>query len=135
MPRVISNKHWILCFRTGFLVTLIAVSFLALTPLQIQAIEGSWDKRHHLAAFITLAFLLDYAIAGYWPKWLGLFCYGILIEIAQWFTEYRYFELSDILADGIGITLYVLLRSQLSRLHWLHTLRKTLDNPLKDTTE
>ncbi len=135
MLRGIRNKHWILGFRTGFLITLLAVSYLALTPLEIPELEGSWDKSNHLAAFITLAFLLDYAAPGDWAKWLGLAAYGLTIEIAQWFTGYRFFELTDLLADCIGIGIYVILGHQMRKIPWLGNLRKTLDNTLKDETE
>ena len=54
MPLEISHKRWIQGFRTVFVITLIAVSYLALTPIEIPQLEGSWDKSNHLAAFITL---------------------------------------------------------------------------------
>ena len=133
MPLEISQKRWIQGFRTVFVITLIAVSYLALTPIEIPQLEGSWDKSNHLAAFITLAFLLDFSTSGNSIKWLGLACYGMLIEIAQWFTEYRYFELSDILADCIGIAIYVILRGQLAKTPWFGTLRDTLDDTLDKT--
>ena len=132
MPLDISNKRSIQGFRTVFVITLIAVSYLALTPIEIPELEGSWGKSNHLAAFITLAFLLDFSASGNAIKWLGLTCYGMLIEVAQWFTEYRYFELSDILADCVGIAIYVILRGQLVRTPWLGTLRQTLDKTPKD---
>ena len=102
-------------------------------PNRDTTTEGSWDKSNHLAAFITLAFLLDFSTSGNSIKWLGLAGYGMLIEVAQWFTEYRYFELSDILADCIGIAIYVILRGQLARTPWFGTLRHTLDNTLDKT--
>ena len=135
MPLEISHKRWIKGFRTVFVITLIAVSYLALTPIEIQQLEGSWDKSKHLAAFITLAFLLDFSASGNSIKWLGLAGYGMLIEVAQWFTEYRYFELSDILADCIGIAIYVILRGQLARTPWFGTLRHTLDNTFDKTLD
>ena len=135
MPLEISHKRWIQGFRTVFVITLIAVSYLALTPIEIPQIENFWDKSNHLAAFITLAFLLDFSTSGNSIKWLGLACYGMLIEIAQWFTEYRYFELSDILADCIGIAIYVILRGQLARTPWFGNLRHTLDDTLDKTLD
>ena len=135
MPLEISHKRWIQGFRTVFVITLIAVSYLALTPIGIPQIEDFWDKSNHLAAFITLAFLLDFSTSGNSIKWLGLAGYGMLIEIAQWFTEYRYFELSDILADCIGISIYVILRGQLARTPWFGTLRHTLDKTLDNTLD
>ena len=135
MPLEMSHKRWIQGFRTVFVITLIAVSYLALTPIEIQQLEGSWDKSNHLAAFITLAFLLDFSTSGNSIKWLGLAGYGMLIEIAQWFTAYRYFELSDILADCIGIAIYVILRGQLARTPWFGNLRHTLDDTLDKTLD
>ena len=129
MPLEISSKLSIIGFRVGFSITLIVVSYLALAPLDATDLGDSWDKGNHLAAFITLAFLLDFATSGYWMKWIAIFSYGLLIEIAQWLTEYRLFELADILADTIGIAIYVIIRTQLIRIPWLKTLRLTLDNP------
>ena len=117
-------------FRICFLFTICVVSYLALTPLDYpSAIRAFWDKGNHLAAFITLAFLLDYAVSGYWRKWLGLAGYGFTIEIAQWFSGYRFFELSDIFADCLGIAIYVTLRTLSLKIQWLANIRKLLDKP------
>lgn len=112
------------------MIAFCAISYLALTPLDIPELHGMWDKSNHLAAFITLAFLLDFAVSGYWRKWLTLACYGVAIEVAQWFVGYRFFELSDILADCIGITIYIMLRAQCLRIDWLSNVRAAIDTPL-----
>jgi len=81
---------------------------------------------------MTLAFLIDYSVSGYWPKWVGLATYGVLIEIAQWFSGYRFFELSDIFADSLSIAIYLLARAQLMKIERLKTIRQTLDGAVTE---
>jgi len=132
----VTVKHSIYGFRICFLITLCAVSYLALTPIEIAVLEGMWDKSNHLVAFITLSFLIDYAVTGYWRKWLGLIGYGVLIEVTQWFSGYRFFELSDIFADSLGISIYLIFRAQFIKVLWLKGIRRTLDEPrLNKTTQ
>jgi VanZ family protein len=121
-------------FRAGFLIAFCAISYLALTPIDIPELQGTWDKSNHLIAFITLAFLLDFAVSGYWRKWSALAGYGVLIEVVQWFSGYRFFELSDILADCIGITIYIMLRAQCLKIGWLNNVRTAIDFPLPQQT-
>lgn len=117
-------------FRVGFLLIICAISYLALTPIEPEGLQDTWDKGNHFAAFITLAFLIDFSVSGYWRKWLGLAGYGAAIEVAQWFSGYRVFELKDILADCIGITIYLALRAQFLRVSWLNNIRTALNMPL-----
>lgn len=42
-----------------------------------------------------------------WWKPVGLLAFGVLIEICQKMTGYRHFSVSDILADGVGILVYL----------------------------
>ena len=42
-----------------------------------------------------------------WWKPVGLLAFGVLIEICQKMTGYRHFRVSDILADGVGILVYL----------------------------
>ena len=69
------------------------------------------DKAQHLAAYATLGVLWSYAFgcgdgAGSVPwqrLWGALFALGALLEVFQWaFFPNRYFEVADMLANGIG---------------------------------
>ena len=42
-----------------------------------------------------------------WGKWVSLLAYGLFIETVQRFLPYREFSGWDLVADGIGIWLYV----------------------------
>ena len=42
-----------------------------------------------------------------WRKWISLWAYGLFIETVQYFLPYREFSGWDLVADGIGIWLYV----------------------------
>ncbi len=83
--------------------------WVATMPLSDYALPKVNDKLVHLIVFFCFALLTDLTTARK-PFWLWkgipLLCYGALIEILQNFTEYRSFELADLLADGVGIVLY-----------------------------
>ena len=105
-------------WRLAFAVCLFAVMVLALLPDPDPRLSTGWDKGNHLLAFGVLAFLGCAALRG---RWLlvtaGLLGYGVLIELAQDLTGYRYAEWADLLADGLGIGLGL----GLFGLHtWLH---------------
>ena len=100
-------------------LALMIITYMALTPAPGPIQEAVNDKLGHLAAFALLALLVH----ACWPHrdfdWrmiLPLLAYGIAIECAQYFIPNRFFSLLDILADGTGILLYLLLLPLL--LHW-----------------
>ena len=111
-------------FKLGFLLAVLVVCALALSRSQLPGTEMLWDKASHFMAFLVLAFLLDYAVLGYWPKWVGLVLFGLGIEIAQWFTGYRYFELQDLAADALGVGGYLVLRPQVAKIPMLRSLSR-----------
>lgn len=64
------------------------------------------DKVHHLWYFGLLWWLgLKAGFRVGWGLALGLFAYGLTIEVAQALTPVRRFEASDLLADAVGIGL------------------------------
>ena len=102
----------IIFFRIALVFTIVTITWLALTPSPPQTATLGWDKGNHLAAFFVLAFLSDYAFADRASRlsllpWVCLACYGVGIEVVQWLLQFRFFELNDIVADLVGITLYV----------------------------
>ena len=90
----------------------VAITWLALVPDPPQGISTGWDKSNHLLAFTSLAF------TGVWACWpqprqwwllvLALLAYGIGIEIAHGFLPPRSADAADVLADGMGIALGLL---------------------------
>ena len=66
---------------------------------------GNYDKWVHLLTFALLAlwFAGQYRPRSYWRIALGLFVFGVLIEIGQGLVGYRSAELLDIGANTFGI--------------------------------
>jgi len=106
-------------WRGLWLVLLIAISYLALSPVPPRTLDTGWDKANHLLAFGSLAF------SGYWSlsapraRWLGLplllLGYGGLIEILQLQVPGRSGEWADLLADSLGIAVGLLVAGSLGR--------------------
>ena len=104
-----SDWRWI--FRLGLWACLALIAFLAFAPLASDPGTGH-DKANHILAFLVLAGLADLAYPGPgpgrgWGKWVSLLGYGLFIETVQFFLPYREFSGWDLVADGIGIWLYV----------------------------
>ena len=99
-------------FRIGFVFSILLISYLSFiqiedSPFDLLTLLN--DKLEHAAAFLALAFLLDFAWPRQpwmWTKWLPLLGYGLLIEIVQYFIPFREFSLWDLAADGLGLLLY-----------------------------
>ena len=105
------SSAWRLIFRLGLWACLGIIAFLAFAPLASDPGTGN-DKANHVLAFLVLAGLADLAYPGPAPgrgrgKWVSLLAYGLFIETAQYFLPYREFSGWDLVADGIGIWLYV----------------------------
>ena len=111
-------------FRLSFLAALIVFTGLALASYPMPGTELIWDKAGHLLAFLVLAFLLDHAWRGFWSKWIGLVLFGLGIEIAQWWSGYRHFELQDLAADTLGVAVYLLIQPQLRKIAVLRSLNQ-----------
>lgn len=96
-------------FRFLLATLFVAISYLAFTPLRVPVIEHVWDKLDHFAAFFVLALVADFSFPdrGYGvAKILPLLGYGILIEVVQHHLPYRQFDLFDVLADAVGLSIY-----------------------------
>jgi VanZ family protein len=87
---------------------ILLVIYLSLTPFPLDIPIENGDKLGHWMVYTTLMV---------WFAWLypnlrtrlvyaaGFLVLGIALEFAQGFTEYRIFELSDMVADTVGIAL------------------------------
>jgi len=93
-------------WRLAFALCLLTVFILALLPDPDPRLSTGWDKGNHLLAFAALAFLGGAARLVRRPTVaLGLLGYGMLIELLQGLSGYRFAECADLLADGLGIGL------------------------------
>jgi VanZ family protein len=102
--------------RIAFWGGVVAVLALSLAPVTTPMPSTGWDKSNHLLAFSTLAFLAHCAYPGRTVTVLaGLLAYGGLIEVLQSFTPDRAAEWADLLADGVGLLLGVMLARLASR--------------------
>lgn len=94
---------------------LIAVTTLMPTP-HIHHGGNHLDKLAHMAAFFVLVF----PTAALWPRvtaWIGLLAvlYGAAIEVIQPYAG-RSAEFADLLADGIGVALGIIVGTTLRRI-------------------
>ncbi|NEV61228.1 VanZ family protein [Thiorhodococcus minor] len=106
--------------KTALAICVLAVAYLAFAPLETPP-GFSYDKGNHLLAFFVMAWLADIGWPGRryeLPRWRWLLAYGLLIELVQRGLPFREFSSLDLLADALGIGLYVLLRLAAERL-WL----------------
>ena len=94
-------------YRLGALMLLV-VGVASLLPAPDIGVN---DKLSHSLVYIVLAawfgLLADSRIALLWTG-AGLLAYGILIEMLQWMTSFRFAEAADVLANLIGIAIGLL---------------------------
>ncbi|MGY6215906.1 VanZ family protein [Methylolobus aquaticus] len=108
-PRLWQGVGWVM---------VVVVMWLSLTPHPPQPPSLlAWDKAQHLTAYAGLMFWFRQAFAPHW-RWpaflLGL---GITIELLQGFTGARVADLFDIVANGLGVAIgLILAQSPLGRM-------------------
>lgn len=114
----VAQQRLVWLYRFALLAALVGISWLAFTSASIRPAQISSDKVNHALAFFALSFLIDNAFPRVrflriklWP----LLAYGVAIEIIQRFVS-RDPSWLDLVADGVGISLYWLLRSWLRRI-------------------
>jgi len=93
----------------GFLACVLAIAFLAFAPFP-ESPGFDWDKANHLVAFVTLMALAELGWPGRraMPWRLALVLgYGVFIELVQAQLPYRQGSLLDLVADGLGVALYL----------------------------
>jgi VanZ family protein len=98
-------KVWL---TLGWLLVAVIV-FLSLMPKPPQPLEFEQsDKLYHVIVYMTLMLWF----ANIYPQRssqlqlsLGFFVMGVCLELLQGMTEYRTFSYTDLLANGIGISL------------------------------
>lgn len=99
---VLNQPRW---WRALFALTVVAILVLALAPA--NGPDTGWphaDKLRHAGAFITLWAIGRRArVQPSWALAVGLFVFGVFIELAQAMTPTRDPSLGDVLADMAGI--------------------------------
>jgi VanZ family protein len=102
----------IVILRITLASSLLGIIALATAELTHPLLTSVNDKVGHIVAFLYLAFLLDFSFPdSHFDKLkvILLLAYGLLIEVIQYFLPYRTFSFLDLVADGVGVTLYFLL--------------------------
>ena len=113
-------------FQTSFLVLLILSSYLSLTPAQASGPMLSNDKLIHGASYFLFIMMLDFSWRSgraLLAKLFFAFAYSSLLEYGQNFVPSRQMSVEDIIANGLGICLFVLIVPFLKRLNVYQLLR------------
>lgn len=107
-----------MAFKTAFFIILALSAYLSLTPVQHPVITTLWDKLNHFLGYFLLYATLDLGFATaekLAAKVLLVLGYSLLLEIIQHFVPNRDFSLLDMLANGLGILLYLALRPAVAK--------------------
>ena len=86
------------------LIAFVVYSSLTPSPITIPVEHG--DKYGHVLAYGTLMFWFAQLYAGSKPRvlWACVFVsMGIALEFLQQLTDYRTFEIADMIADACGV--------------------------------
>jgi VanZ family protein len=88
------------------LALLVVIMIVAVLPLPAPLPFIAADKVEHFAtfAFLTIWFLGIFEMAAAPRVAAGLVLYGVLVELLQSLTAYRYADPYDVLSDVIGIS-------------------------------
>jgi VanZ family protein len=98
-------------FRALFAAAFLATAYLSFMQVpEMGDLQLISDKVHHAFAFFVLALLLDFAAPRTQfglRKFSALMAFGVAIECVQYFLPWRDFSLLDMVADAVGLMLYV----------------------------
>jgi VanZ family protein len=92
--------------KGAFWVCFVVINALALMPgSYLPPVFNWWDKAQHAIAFGTLTVLAVLAYPGVSKFRIGflMLALGVLIEVLQYFSGYRYGDWQDAVADGVGV--------------------------------
>jgi len=84
----------------------VLVVWLSLTPRPIEIPVEQGDKLAHFAAYAALMFWFAQIEARHRRRLLyaiGFVALGVVLEWAQGLTDYRTFEVADMVAEAIGV--------------------------------
>ncbi len=106
---------------TGWLLVSLVI-YLSLMPMPPTPVSFEYsDKIEHMLAYAMLSLWFCQVYPSVRARWIvvvGLIGLGIGIEYAQRWTGYRQFEVQDMFADGMGVSLgWLLVFTPLGRVH------------------
>lgn len=113
------SPRYVLFARALFVVSVLAITYLALTGTRYPVVSDLDDKLQHVSAFFTLGLLLDFSFPKRpfgWHKIAGLLTYGVVLELVQSATPARDPSFLDMGADALGLLLYLTSTPLLRRL-------------------
>ena len=120
-----------------FWVCFLALNALALSPAPYlpPGLFHWWDKALHAIGFGTLTVLAVLAYPDVSKLRIGLMlvALGVLIEVLQYFSGYRFGDWQDAVADGVGVLGGLVGVTWLMRLEWFSQLMGY--KPLRDADE
>ena len=110
-----------------FWACFLALNALALSPapyLPPLEIFNWWDKAQHAIGFGTLTVLAVLAYPDVSKLRIGLMlvAVGVLIEVLQYFSGYRFGDWQDAVADGMGVLGGLVSVTGLMLLEWFSQL-------------
>ena len=118
MSQAIGYRYRRLWSWLGWLMV-VSVLVLSLMPLSVDLSEGR-DKVSHFVAYGSLMFWFGMLFPGWRNQVisaLGFVAMGIAVEYLQRMTGYRSFDVADMVANAIGVTIgWVVVQTPLRRL-------------------
>lgn len=125
------SRSNVLLFRAALVTAMSVIMYLATTQLDVPVVDKLNDKVTHIMAFYALAMLEDFSFPRVefgLSKVLTLIAYGVLIEFVQYFIPYRTASAYDLMADAVGILVYVASTPALKQIPYLR--RRWSGSPL-----
>jgi len=96
--------------RRGILIGALLVVFVgSVIPVTIPSAAGE-DKISHFLIYFLLCFLFYWNGFSLVLSLVFSICYGVFLEIVQFFLPFRTFSFLDILANSLGAGLFCLMR-------------------------
>ena len=108
-------------FRGMLIIAVCLVTYMAMTHRHLPVVDDLHGNLSHILAFYLLALLIDFTFPdkpSVIAKLALLLAYGFVIEVIQGLFTERTFSMIDVLADLIGVTLYLVSIPILKRLPW-----------------
>ena len=89
--------------QVGFALAIVVTIWFSLVPAsQVPGATRVSDLVSHFFGYATLGFLSVGSGLRWRTGFIVVFALGVLLEVLQSFVGYRYFEIKDIVANGLG---------------------------------
>lgn len=100
--------------QVGFALAIIMTVWFSLIPIdEIPAANRISDSAMHFIGYAVLGFLSVASGLRWQAGSAVVFALGVVLELIQGLVGYRYFEIKDIVVNGLGTVVGVLLGSLL----------------------